>query len=89
MVFLCDVAHHIADRPAFFNKVAAKLKPGGRVVIVDFDPAAPEDAPGPPPKMRLSADALVQELAGAGLKQVSVENDLLPYQYILELTKAD
>jgi SAM-dependent methyltransferase len=87
VAFLCDVAHHVADRPAFFRRIAQHLEPGGRVVIVDFDPDAPADAPGPPPAMRMAAADLVTELSEAGLVQSDLDNELLPYQYVLELVK--
>ncbi|MCX4246556.1 class I SAM-dependent methyltransferase [Paraliomyxa miuraensis] len=89
IAFMCDVAHHIADRPAFFRKVASQLLEGGRVVIVDFEKDAPDDVPGPPPAMRIDADALATELRQAGLAVTRLDHDTLPYQYILELKIAD
>lgn len=88
LVLLCDVVHHIADRPAFFSAVAAKLRPGARVVIVDFKPDAPEGSPGPPARHRLSIDALERDLASAGLRLARADDDTLPYQYIAVFTSA-
>jgi len=85
VVLLCDVAHHIADRPAFFTRVREQLAPGGRVVIIDFEPDAPEGAPGPPKAYRLAASALAAELVRAGLVVSREDHELLPYQYLLEL----
>ena len=82
LVFLCDVVHHVADRPAFFSAAAGKLREGGRVVIVDFEPDAPEGTPGPPARHRLSVEALAGELQQAGLKLLRADRDTLPYQYI-------
>ena len=36
MIFFCDVLHHIEGRPAYYAKLAKALKPGGRVVVIDF-----------------------------------------------------
>jgi SAM-dependent methyltransferase len=88
VAFMCDVAHHIEDRPAFFRKVAARLRPGGRVVIVDFKKDAPADVPGPPPAMRVAEDMLVAELAQAGFVLVRADSEILPHQYIVELRLA-
>lgn len=83
LAFLCDVVHHIEDRPSFFAKLKDRLRPGGRIVIVDFAPDAP-DGPGPPKQHRLSVETLDQELAAAELERTMFDGDLLPYQYVLE-----
>ena len=83
VAFLCDVVHHIEDRPAFFAKLAERLRPGGRIVIVDFAPDTP-DGPGPPKEHRLSIQTLDVELAAAELDRTATDVDLLPYQYVLE-----
>ena len=52
MIFFCDVLHHIENRPAYYVKVAKALKPGGRVVVIDF---YKKPLPvGPPESMKLS-----------------------------------
>ena len=88
IAFMCDVYHHIEDRQGYFRKLAAQLRPGGRVVIVDFKKDAPEDAPGPPPAMRVAQDVMVRELEGAGLRLRRADRDTLPHQYIVELVVA-
>lgn len=89
VAFMCDVYHHIADRPAYFRAVADRLAPGGRVVIVDFDPNAPDDAPGPPPRMRVSVEQVSREMATAGYTLQRRDDDTLPYQYMLEFAVDD
>ena len=88
VAFMCDVYHHIEDRVGYFRKVAARLRPGGRVVIVDFKKDAPDDVPGPPPAMRVAQDELVRELEGAGLQLSRADRETLPHQYIVELVVA-
>ena len=85
VAFMCDVYHHIEDRPAYFGKVRDQLKSGGRLVIVDFKKDAPADAPGPPPAMRIAAKDLIAELEGAGWKHVRTDTETLPHQYVVEL----
>ncbi|MGC4052561.1 MAG: class I SAM-dependent methyltransferase [Paludibaculum sp.] len=79
-IFLCDVLHHISGRPAYYGKLRAALKPGGRIVIVDF---YKKDLPvGPPPAMKLSDDEVKKELAAAGFRLVK-SHEFLPHQYFL------
>jgi len=83
-VFICDVLHHIGNRPAYYDKLAAALKPGGRLVIIDFHK---KPLPvGPPPAMKLSEEEVTAELAAAGY-EVARKHEFLPYQYFLELKR--
>jgi ubiquinone/menaquinone biosynthesis C-methylase UbiE len=80
VVFFCDVLHHIENRAAYYPKLAKVLKPGGRIVNVDF---YKKPLPiGPPPEMKLSADQVVSELGQAGF-HLTKSLDILPYQYFL------
>ncbi|MCP4136550.1 MAG: class I SAM-dependent methyltransferase [bacterium] len=38
MVFIRNTYHDIGDRAAYFSRLKSVLKPGGRVVIIDYDP---------------------------------------------------
>ncbi len=80
-VFVCDVLHHIEARPAYYAKLKRALKPGGRIVIVDF---FKKQLPvGPPPAMKLEASEVEAEFAAAGFK-LAKPHSFLPYQYFLE-----
>lgn len=79
-IFFCDVLHHISGRPAYYSKLRAALKPGGRLVIVDFHKR--ELPVGPPPAMKLSASEVEAELKDAGFRLVR-SFDFLPHQYFL------
>lgn len=85
VAFMCNVYHHIADRKGYFAKLAAQLRPGGRLVVVDFEKDAPDDVPGPPPAMRVAREALIAELAEVGFELVRADSEILPHQYIVEL----
>lgn len=88
VAFMCNVYHHIEDRPGYFRKLAAQLRPGGRLVVVDFEKDAPDDVPGPPPAMRVARETLVTELEAAGFELVRADGEILPHQYIVELRVA-
>ena len=79
-VFFCDVLHHIDNRAAYYPKLARALKPGGRIVVIDFyDKPLPV---GPPPSMKLSDEEVIAEFRAAGFTLVK-RLDFLPYQYCL------
>ena len=83
LVLIVDTWHHIDDRLHYLAKLAAGLKPGGRVAVVDFKKG---DFPvGPPNAHKLTADAVAAEFADAGWK-LATQWDELPYQYVLVFT---
>jgi ubiquinone/menaquinone biosynthesis C-methylase UbiE len=83
-IFFCNVLHHIENRPAYYTKLARALKPGGRIVIVDFHK---KPLPvGPPEAMKLSQEEVVSEFVRAGFRD-SRSPDFLPYQYMLIFRK--
>ncbi len=78
LIFFCNVLHHIANREAYLPKLKSALKPGGRVVNIDF---YKKPLPvGPPVQMKLADDEVVREFRKAGFKLVKTY-DFLPYQY--------
>ena len=79
-IFFCDVLHHIENRPAYYAKLAKALKPGGRVVDIDFHK---KPTPfGPPEAMRIAEQDVARELESAGFRKTK-SIDILPYQYFL------
>jgi cyclopropane fatty-acyl-phospholipid synthase-like methyltransferase len=83
LVLVVDTYHHIADRKAYFRRLAPSLRDGGRLAIIDFTPEAPM---GPPVEHRISADQVITELGAAGYRLVA-RHDFLPNQYFLELAR--
>lgn len=63
LVLVVDTYHHIDARTAYFTALRRSLRPGGRVVIVDFTLESPE---GPPAEMRLAPDVVRREFEAAG-----------------------
>ncbi len=80
LIFFCDVLHHLENRPAYYAKLAKTLKPGGRVVVIDF---YKKPLPvGPPESMKLSEQEVIAEFQQAGFT-LSHRLGMLPYQYFL------
>ncbi len=83
VVFICDTYHHMQDRVAYARLLARALKPGGRVVIVDFQKRS---LPlGPPMEWKLAPETVTEEFRQAGF-QLARAVEFLPYQYFLEFT---
>ncbi len=78
-ILVVDVWHHLSDRLAYAKKLAAALRPGGLIAIVDFEKAAKQ---GPPPEHRLEPKTISDELAAAGLT-TSLATEQLPDQYVV------
>jgi SAM-dependent methyltransferase len=85
LVFMCDVLHHVADRPAWMHKLASEMKPGARLVVVEFKEG---DLPeGPPKAAKIPRAEIVEMAIGTGLTLVDEKPALLPYQMFLVFLK--
>lgn len=82
-ILVVNTWHHIDDRSAYTKKLAAGLKPGGVVLIVDF---TRESDIGPPLDHRLTAEAVREELKAGGLA-ARIIDEALPKQYVVSGTR--
>jgi ubiquinone/menaquinone biosynthesis C-methylase UbiE len=81
LVFVCDSYHHF-DRPTkMLASIHRALKPGGRLVLIDFTKEGKMKD-----HVRADKKTLVNDLAAAGFKLVDAL-DFLPDQYVLRLEK--
>jgi ubiquinone/menaquinone biosynthesis C-methylase UbiE len=77
---IVDSYHEFANPVALLSNLAASLKPGGRVGIVNFTKDG--GGPGPPMAERVDAQKVIDEASQAGLRLVSRES-FLDFQYML------
>ena len=85
LVFVCDVLHHVADRPAWLAKLAGALRHGARFVLIEFKQGKlPE---GPPESAKIPRAELVELVTKAGFVLTSEHKNLLPYQVFLVFKK--
>ncbi len=78
--FICDTWHHIASQTQYLGEMKRMLKPGGQVVMIDYQK---KDLPlGPPPEMKIAREDLVRQMESNGFK-LAKELTFLPYQYFL------
>lgn len=82
MVLTVDTYHHFENRVAYFTRLRTNIKPGGSLVIVDFKPG--DQPQGPPTEMKIAPDQIEKELKEAGFTTFELNNDLLPYQFVLK-----
>jgi len=78
-ILVVNTWHHLSARARYAKKLLGGLRPGGRVLIVDFDMDSPL---GPRPAMRLTPDTVVRELRAAGFQTERLVESL-PYQYAI------
>jgi len=82
VVLVVNTYHHFQDGPAYLRKLAAALRPGGRIVNVDFQKR--ETGVGPAVAHRVAREAFLADAAAAGLA-VQREETFLPHQYLVVL----
>ena len=74
-LFMRNVYHHFADPPKMNASIAAAVKPGGRVAVIDFTPPGKEaECPadrGKDGMHGITPDTLSRELKEAGFEPVS------------------
>ena len=79
-----DTYHHIGSRPDYFKKLLASVKPGGRLVIIDF---TKQSAMGPPAAAKVGPQEVIEELKSAGWSPIAT-HDVLPEQYFLVFARS-
>lgn len=85
LILVVDTYHHFPDGPAYLRKLSGALKPGGRIVNVDFHKR--ELPVGPEPEHKVAREDFLADAAAAGLRLVE-EHPFLPYQYFVVLEPA-
>lgn len=83
LILMVNTYHHIEARPAYFAKLAASLKPGGRIAIIDFTRASKM---GPGAAEKVPAEQVEAELEEAGYTLTRV-HAFLPEQFFLVFSR--
>ncbi len=83
MILIVDTYHHFPDGPAYLRRLSQSLRPGGRIVNIDFHKRALPV--GPPIEHKVARETFLKDAAAAGLALAS-EHGFLPYQYFVVLT---
>lgn len=83
LVLLVNTYHHVEARLAYFAKLAASVRPGGRLAIIDFTRASKM---GPPAEHKVPPEQVREELAAAGWA-LAASHDVLPEQFFLVFSR--
>ncbi|MBN2247819.1 MAG: class I SAM-dependent methyltransferase [Coriobacteriia bacterium] len=76
-VYTINLHHELVDAAATYADAHRLLKPGGRLLVVDW--AARETPKGPPLISRASAETLAGVIRAAGFVDVAVDEGRLPW----------
>ncbi|MBI4609257.1 MAG: methyltransferase domain-containing protein [Candidatus Rokubacteria bacterium] len=82
LIILVNTYHHFRDGPGYLRRLVRGLRPGGRIVNIDFH-RRPTPA-GPPVEHRVAREDFIRDAGRAGLR-LAAELGFLPYQYVLVL----
>lgn len=82
---IVDTWHHIETQTEYLALMKKMLKPGGQVVMIDFQKR--ELPVGPPLDMKIAREDLVRQMETNGFR-LAREHTFLPYQYFLVFAAA-
>lgn len=85
LVLIVNTYHHFPDPPRYLKRLTRALRPGGRLVNIDFHKR--ETPHGPPVARRVAREDFLNDARGAGLEPLG-EPAFLPYQYFVVLRPA-
>ena len=84
LVYMMLLHHELNDPLSMLKETKRLLKPGGKVMIVDW--AKKETPMGPPMEIRVEADTIEEHLREAGFSDI-VQHDALPFNSFLVAEK--
>jgi ubiquinone/menaquinone biosynthesis C-methylase UbiE len=82
LILVVNTYHHLRGGPRYLRRLRQLLRPGGRLVNVDFHRR--ETPVGPPVERRVGRETFLRDARRAGFRLVR-EATFLPYQYCLAL----
>jgi predicted methyltransferase len=80
---IVDTWHHVEKQVEYLALMKKMLKPGGQVVMIDYQKR--ELPVGPPLEMKIAREDLVRQMEANGFRLVK-EHTFLPYQYFIVFT---
>ena len=89
VAFICDTYHHFEFPFRTMASVHAALKPGGRVVLVDFHRVLGKSRPFILMHVRAGQDVVIKEVESCGFKLKGEEKGILDENYIVLFDKVE
>ncbi|MCX8031838.1 MAG: methyltransferase domain-containing protein [Thermoleophilia bacterium] len=81
LVFMINVYHELTDSLAVAKEAHRILKPGGKILVVDWKKE--EMSEGPPLAIRWSVEEVIDELACAGFTDLTSHDDLAKHFVVI------
>jgi len=78
LAFICDVYHHFENPAESLASIHRALRPGGRLVIVDFDRREGESSEFILDHVRADKQTFISEIVDAGFELVELDTERLP-----------
>lgn len=88
VVFICDTYHHFEFPFKTMASIHEALRPGGRVVVIDFHRIKGKSRDWVLNHVRAGQEVVVKEIESSGFKKVS-EKKLLKENYFVEFKKVE
>lgn len=89
LVFICDTYHHFEFPQKTMQSIHKALKPGGRVVLVDYQRIAGKSTDWVMSHVRAGQEVVEKEITECGFKRVAEVKDLLEENYLVIFEKTD
>lgn len=87
LVFICDTYHHFEYPYKTMRSVHRALKPGGQVVLIDFQRIEGVSDEWVLGHVRAGQEVFIKEIQQAGFKQIEEKPDLLDESYFVRFEK--
>ncbi len=87
LVFVCDTYHHFEYPERMLDSIFQALKPGGRLIVVDFIREEGKSRPWILGHVRAGQSIVEKEITTAGFKKIGEVNDLLRENYLIIFEK--
>jgi len=88
LAFVCDTYHHFEQPRAMLASIHRALKPGGSLVVIDFERIEGMSSPWVLDHVRADKKSVIQEIEAAGFRLVA-DKKLLKENFFLRFKKLD
>jgi len=89
LAFTCDTYHHFEFPQRTLASIHRALKPGGRLIVVDFHRIPGKSSDWTLNHVRASQEIVEKEIASAGFKKTEEVKDLLKDNYMVVFSKSN
>ena len=89
VVYICDTYHHFEFPQRTMASIHKALKPGGRVVVIDFRRVKGESSDWVMGHVRAGQDVVEREIEEVGFKKTRESKDLLKENYLIVFQKVE